>query len=157
MRGVMSWLETYRGTVYRWEVDNVDHFTVAFYFTRLEDATAALLHAIGLDAGTLAGSGQMCVTVDCRVHYRRELRVGDILHIRSGVLAADREGLRIVHEVVDAADGTVCTTVLQGLALVDRGGRTRRHLSTAQQQAAPARRGELAEIAEGRPRPALAE
>ena len=38
----MCWLETYRGTVHRWEVDNVDHFTVAYYFARFEDATLAL-------------------------------------------------------------------------------------------------------------------
>ena len=39
----MGWIETYRGTVYRWELDNVDHFTVAFYFQRFADATAWLL------------------------------------------------------------------------------------------------------------------
>src|SRR5262245_30934538 len=50
----MNWLETYRGAVYRWEVDNVDHFTVAFYFQRFEDATLALLHALGLDPSALA-------------------------------------------------------------------------------------------------------
>jgi acyl-CoA thioesterase FadM len=149
----MSWLETYRGTVYRWEVDNVDHFTVAFYFTRLEDATAALLHAVHLDAGALAGSGQMCVTVDCQVRYRRELRVGDILHIRSGVVAVDEDGLRVVHEVIDSADGTVCTTVLQGLAIVDRGSRARRRLGAAQRQAALARRVEPPESPDERPSP----
>jgi len=26
---VGDWLETYRGTVFRWEVDHNDHFTVA--------------------------------------------------------------------------------------------------------------------------------
>src|SRR6266540_4077794 len=81
---LMSWLETYRGTVYRWEVDNVDHFTVAYYFERFEDATLGILQAIGLDPGSLAGAGRACVTLDCHVRYLRELRVGDILHIRSG-------------------------------------------------------------------------
>jgi len=27
---VGDWLETYRGTVFRWEVDGNDHFTVAY-------------------------------------------------------------------------------------------------------------------------------
>src|SRR5947209_1962876 len=89
----MSWLETYRGTVYRWEVDNVDHFTVAFYFARLEDATQALLHTVGLDLDSLAASGQACVTTSCYVRYLRELRVGDILHFRSGIVGVDDDGL----------------------------------------------------------------
>ena len=102
----MSWLETYRGTVHRWEVDNVDHFTVAFYFERLEDATTAILRALGLPDASPAMS-------ECRVRYIRELRVGDVLHIRSGVLNADQGTLVLGHEVVDSATGTVCTTVEQ--------------------------------------------
>src|SRR5262245_30184402 len=78
-----SWLETYRGMVYRWEVDPVDHFTVAFYFSRFEDATTALLDAIGLDPEILARAGEAAFTTECHVRYRRELRVGDILHVRS--------------------------------------------------------------------------
>src|SRR4029077_18686964 len=35
---VADWLETYRGIVYRWEVDPNDHLTVAYYFARIADA-----------------------------------------------------------------------------------------------------------------------
>ena len=136
----MSWLETYRGTVYRWEVDNVDHFTVAFYFARLEDARDALLHAVGLDAEAVAVSGGACVTVECYVRYLRELRVGDILHIRTGVVGVDAEGLRLVHEVIDSGDGTICTIVEERVALVDGKSRTPRPLSAAERSAASARR-----------------
>jgi acyl-CoA thioester hydrolase len=136
----MSWLETYRGTVYRWEVDQVDHFTVAFYFARFEDATHAMLQAVGLDPVALAGSGQACVTVDGYVRYRRELRVGDVLHIRSGVAGVDDGGLRLVHEVIDSADGTVCTTFTQGIALIDRKTRARRPLTARPREAALAHR-----------------
>src|SRR3989442_12923825 len=71
-----SWLETYRGMVYRWEVDPVDHFTVAFYFARFEDATLALLHAVGLDPDALAHAGQAAVPAEGNVRYPRELRLG---------------------------------------------------------------------------------
>ena len=138
----MSWLETYRGTVYRWEVDNVDHFTVAFYFVRLEDATDAVLHAVGLDTEALAASEGACVSVECYVRYLRELRVGDILHIRTGIVGVEDEGLRLVHEVIDSGDGTICTTIEEGVALVDRKSRARRRLSAAQRAAASAHRVE---------------
>jgi len=112
----MSWLETYRGTVYRWEADAVEHFTVAFYFERLEDATAALLDSLGLpdDTGDVT---------DCRVRYLREFRVADVLHIRSGVLAVEGDQLVLAHEVVDSASDTVCTTVEQRVASIGAGPR----------------------------------
>jgi acyl-CoA thioester hydrolase len=149
----MSWLETYRGTVYRWEVDQVDHFTVAFYFARFEDATHALLHAVGLDPAALGGTGQACVTVDGYVRYRRELRVGDVLHIRSGVVGVGDDGLRLVHEVIDSAEGTVCTTFEQDVALIDRASRARRPLTPRQREAALARRVEPPTADEGSPAP----
>ena len=84
----MTWTETYRGAVNRWEVDNVDHFTVAYYFARFEDATLWLLQALGLGPEAL-GTRRAAVIAECRVRYLRELRVGDLLSIRSGVISAD--------------------------------------------------------------------
>jgi acyl-CoA thioesterase FadM len=138
----MSWLETYRGTVNRWEVDTVDHFTVAYYFARFEDATLGLLAAVGLDPASLAGNGGTCVTVDCHVRYLKELRVGDILHIRSGVIRVDDSGLGLGHEVINSDGGAVCTTVEQNVALVDTVKRVRRLFTATQQEAVDARRVE---------------
>jgi acyl-CoA thioesterase FadM len=136
----MSWIETYRGTVYRWEVDSVDHFTVAYYFARFEDATMGLLEAIGLGREALAGAGRGSAVVECRVRYLKELRVGDILHIRSGVIEADEAGLRLGHEVFNSGDGALCTTVEQRAVLVEVGGRTPMPLSREQREAARTRR-----------------
>lgn len=150
----MSWLETYRGTVHRWEVDNVDHFTVGYYFARFEDATAALLHALGLEPGSLASAGGACVVTDCRVRYLKELRVGDILHIRSGVVAIDGQTLLLGHEVLESASGTVCTTVEQRAIVVKAGSRTAQPLTAAQRAAAGALRVDWSSAPEpGRPGP----
>jgi len=119
----MPFIETYRGTVNRWEVDNVDHFTVAFYFARLEDATAGLLDAIGLGRDALIASGRAVSLVDCRVRYLKELRVGDILHIQSGVIRMDDDSLTIGHEVHDSGEGKLCTAVEQRMQLAKPGTR----------------------------------
>ena len=150
----MSWLETYRGTVYSWEVDNVEHFTVAYYFARFEDATHAMLHAVGLDPVSLAATGHAGVTTDCRVRYLRELRVGDIFHIRSGVIGVDDGRLQLVHEVVDSGDGAVCATVEEVVALVDRTSRAAHRLSSAQEKAALALRVEKAAVPDAAAAPA---
>jgi len=135
----MTWLDTYRGTVHRWEVDNVDHFTVAYYFARFEDAALGLLREIRLDPGALAGSGQFCATLGCHVRYLRELRVGDILHIQSGVIEVADTGLAIGHRVFDSGDGALCTTVEQRVALVEVGRRTPLPLDPARRALARAR------------------
>jgi acyl-CoA thioester hydrolase len=107
---VGDWLETYRGIVFRWEVDHNDHLTVAYYFGRIADAGAALLGAIGV--GPTAAR-----TADCFVRYQRELRVGDIMHMESGVIAVDSDALVLGHKLFDSGAGGLCTTVEQHVGL----------------------------------------
>ena len=98
----VSWLETYRGTVYRWELDNVDHFTVAFYFQRFADATLGLLESLELGPPYMARTQRGVVPVDAYVRYFRELRVGDLLHIESGVIAVEEGDIVSGHKLFDS-------------------------------------------------------
>jgi acyl-CoA thioesterase FadM len=116
------WLETYRSTVFRWEVDHNDHFTVAYYLACIADAGLALLHALGLGPAA---------TVDCYLRYTRELRVGDLLHIDSGVIAVEPDGLRLGHKLFDTGEDALCTTVEHRVATP---------LTAEQRRAAEARR-----------------
>ena len=135
----MSWLETYRGFVYRWEVDHNDHLTVAYYLARVADAGLGLLEALGLGPGYMKRSGRGCVTSDCYVRYQRELRVGDILHIESGVIRAERDTLVLGHKVFNSENGDVCTTVEQSVRHVDLKRRAAARLTLAQRRAAEGR------------------
>jgi acyl-CoA thioesterase FadM len=128
-----SWVETYRGAVHRWEVDNVDHFTVAFYFDRLADASLNALEAFGLGPAVLAPARQRCLTVDCYVRYLHELRMGDILHILSGVIAVEADGLLVGHQLFDSARDRLCATVEQRVRV--QRGRTPVRLSARQRRA----------------------
>jgi acyl-CoA thioesterase FadM len=110
---VPAWRETYRGSVFPWQVDIVGHFTVAYYFERFEDATLAMLEALGLGPAYMARTGQGCVTDDCYVRYLHELRAGDVLHIESGVLAVESEVVRLGHRLFDSATGALCATMEQ--------------------------------------------
>jgi len=103
---VGDWLEAYRGTVFRWEVDHNDHFTVAYYFARIADAGHGLLGALGLGPAEAP-------TADCFVRYQRELRVGDLMHVESGVIGIEPGALVLGHKLFDSGAGTLCTTVEQ--------------------------------------------
>jgi len=100
----VSWLETARSAVNRWEIDNTEHFTVAFYFGRLGDATFTLLDTLGL-------SPSAAQTTEAYVRFQRELRVGDIFHIDTGVIDVGDDFLLLGHKIFDSGDGALTTTV----------------------------------------------
>ena len=101
-----NWIESYRGTVPRWEVDDNDHFTVAYYMARIADASVAMQHALGTGPAP---------TVDCFIRYQKELRVGDIIHIDTAVIAVDADGIVLGHKMFESAAGELCTTIEQRL------------------------------------------
>lgn len=129
-------LETYRGVVYRWEVDHNDHFTVAFYFARLGDATLTLLDALGLPPER---DGRAWITADCYVRYMHELRVGDIMHIVSAPIAVERDGFVAGHTLVNSGTDAIASTFEQRLRLVGPDG-TPVPLAAAERERLEARR-----------------
>lgn len=130
------WLESYRGIVFRWEVDHNDHLTVAYYLARFGDAALTVLHALGLPPAA---------TLDCYIHYSRELRVGDLMHVMSGVIAVEPDGLRLGHRLLESTEGALCTTVEHRLAVT---------LTPEQRRAAEAHRVTWdAPARQARPRP----
>jgi acyl-CoA thioester hydrolase len=101
-------METYRGTVFRWEVDANDHLTVAYYLSRFGDAAANMLNTLGVDRAP---------TVDCYIRYSRELRVGDLMHVESAVIGVDADGLVLGHKLRESTEKALCTTVEHRLAV----------------------------------------
>lgn len=92
---------TFMGAVPPWECDIVDHFTVAYYYQKLDHATEVVLCRAGLDPADPAGPTML----RCLTRFERELRKGDIYRIESAQLDEDRLG----HRLIDAATDTVCT------------------------------------------------
>lgn len=108
--------ESYKGFVPAWECDNVEHFTVAFYFDRLERATARFLLDAGLDANALSTITHR----DFYVRYAREFRAGSVFMIQTGIISRQGAQLHLGHRVVDVVNGQVCTTIehiLDGAAI----------------------------------------
>jgi len=99
----VSWIETVRSGVHAWELDNTEHFTVAYYFQRLGDATYAMLDALGM---TPVGAD----TTEVYVRYQREMRIADIFHIETGVIDVTDDSLLLGHKIFDSGDGTLTTT-----------------------------------------------
>ncbi|MFL5287485.1 MAG: thioesterase family protein [Rhodopila sp.] len=99
-----SWTETFRGTVPPWECDLTEHFTVASYFDRLEEAEANLADELGLGAWLRPANPPRQIIG----RFERELRAGESFHVESAVISVD-DCVRLGHRFVDSGDGAVVT------------------------------------------------
>ncbi|HWI27285.1 MAG TPA: thioesterase family protein [Stellaceae bacterium] len=112
MSGTTELAETYRSVVAAWECDVMGHLTIAYYFDRFTDAAFALIERAAPQLPPAAAWR----TSDVLVRYQKELRAGDGIVARSGVIGASGEGLTIGHEFSDPGSGEVTTLVEHMLA-----------------------------------------
>jgi acyl-CoA thioester hydrolase len=103
-----AFMETYRSVVAAWECDVMGHLTIAYYFDRFTDAAFALVERVAPSRAPAAAAWR---SRELLVRYQHELRAGDGLFIRSAVIGADDEAIRIGHELVNAATLDVATLV----------------------------------------------
>ena len=101
-----GWAETYRGSVAPWECDVTEHFTIAYYFDRLEQAEGNLAMRLGLAEALRQGG--FARRFDLR--FARELRAGTAFHIDSAAISVE-SGVRLGHRVIDSATGETVTWI----------------------------------------------
>jgi acyl-CoA thioester hydrolase len=104
-----GWMETWRGIVAPWECDITEHFTIAYYFDRLEDATAMMARSLGWDGASPSASRRF------DVRFVRELRAGASFHILSSPIALAEASVRLGHQFLDSANGEVTAWVEETL------------------------------------------
>jgi acyl-CoA thioesterase FadM len=101
-----GWTETCRGTVRPWECDVTEHFTIAYYFDRIDEAAIAFADRLGLADDLRAGIFPRRL----RLRFVRELRSGASFLVESAALGFG-PGLRFGHRFVDPATGDIVTWV----------------------------------------------
>jgi len=117
-------LETYRGAVYPWHCDHMGHMNVMWYVGKFDEATWNLFAGIGVTPAFLREKNRAMAAVQQNITYRRELRAGDVVAIRSGVLEIRDKVVKFVHEMRDALSGEIAAVcVITG---VHMDGATRR-------------------------------
>ena len=107
---------TYRGTVFPWHCDHMNHMNVMWYVGKFDEATWNLLALIGLTPSSLREESQGMVAVQQNTSYKRELSAGDIVTVRSGILEIRERVVRFFHEMSNDETGEVSAiTVLTGV------------------------------------------
>ena len=82
---------TYRGTVYPWHCDHMGHMNVMWYVGKFDEATWHLFARLGLTPSFLRENGRGMAAVEQTIQYKRELRAGDLITIRSSVIRLRRQ------------------------------------------------------------------
>lgn len=109
---------TYRGVVYPWQCDHMNHMNVMWYVSKFDEATWNLLALVGLTPSSLKEMGLCMVAVKQEIGYKRELLAGDTLTIRSGVLEVREKVIRFFHEMTNNETSELAAvTILTGVQI----------------------------------------
>jgi len=90
---------TYRGTVYPWHCDQMGHMNVMWYTGKFDEASWSILAHLGLTRSYMEKTRHGMAALQQNITYKRELRAGDTISIRSGVLDIQEKVIRIFHEM----------------------------------------------------------
>jgi carnitine 3-dehydrogenase len=101
-------------------VDYNGHVHESRYLQLFADATDALLGALGVDAGYLAGGGSY-FTVETHLSHLRQLEAGEHVYVTTQVLDSDEKRLHLFHVLLRDGEVDPLATAEQMLLHVDTG------------------------------------
>ncbi|HKV91737.1 MAG TPA: thioesterase family protein [Candidatus Angelobacter sp.] len=101
---------TYKGTVYPWQCDHVEHMNVMWYTGKFDEATWNLFAELGITPSYLREQQRGMVAVQQTISYKQELLAGDVIEIRSQVLEVRDKVIRFKHEMRNIETNTVAAT-----------------------------------------------
>lgn len=105
-----EWIDTFRGVVVASEYDATSYMNSRMYVARFDQATWMLLKAIGLTPASMRAAGLRFAVVRQNCGFLRELRGGELVRIRSGMLAVGRKYFRLLHQMYDDESGVMLAT-----------------------------------------------
>lgn len=116
---------TYRGMVYPWHCDHMGHMNVMWYVGKFDEATWHLLALAGITPAYMRDNNVGMVAVEQHIAYKRELRAGDMITIRSGILEMKDKSIRFFHEMRnDETNEIAAVTVLKGVQIDNQSRRS---------------------------------
>ena len=101
---------TYRGVVYPWQCDHMGHMNVMWYVGKFDEATWQYFVMFGLTPSFLREQNRGMAAVQQNIAYRRELRAGDVVTVRSRMLEVKEKAIRFIHEMCNEETGEIAAT-----------------------------------------------
>jgi len=104
----------------------MDHLNVAAYVEKFDQATWNFFADLGLTTAYLRENAIGLAAVEQKITYKRELRPGDVLTIRTQLIELAGKKIRFHHEMTNGATGDVAAVVDQLALCIDSRARTSR-------------------------------
>ena len=98
---------TYRGVVRSEHCDHMGHMNVMWYVGKFDEASWQLFAAMGLSRSRMQKENRGVAGVEQHIEYKRELRVGDVVTVRSAVDEVKDKVIRLTHEMTNDETGEV--------------------------------------------------
>ena len=98
---------TYRGVVRAEQCDHMGHMNVMWYVGKFDEGTWNLFASLGLTRSRMQKENRGVVAVEQCIEYKRELRAGDTLTVRTKMVEAKGKVVRFTHEMTNDATGEV--------------------------------------------------
>jgi acyl-CoA thioester hydrolase len=102
---------TFSTAVNTWQCDENDHLNVQFYTEFGHEASAHLLARLGLGPRAQRAAGLAVTAAEDHVRYLREFRIVDAVEVHSAPVDIGERDLIVYHEVRNAADGEIASTI----------------------------------------------
>lgn len=99
---------THQSTVTEDQIDHLGHMNVRYYGANAQRGTTALVDELGLD-------GDRLHLDDLYTRHHREQMLDTALTVRSGLVDARPDRVRIYHELVDVGSDVLAATFVHGL------------------------------------------
>ena len=90
---------TFRGVVYPWHLDHMDHMNVQHYVGMFDQASWVLMAWLGLDGQYFAENQRGMAALEQTISYKSELRAGDMFEIRSAIVEVGQKTIRLLHNM----------------------------------------------------------
>lgn len=114
-------VETWRGSVRPWHIDEMGHMNVRFYLANAAEAVVGLAGALGMPRAFTAGAAATLLLREHHVRFLHEARLGTGLFIRSAVLEMGETDARILQVMFHANTGQPAAAITSRVEHVTAG------------------------------------
>lgn len=91
--------DSFKGVVYPWECDILNHMNVQFYVAKFDAASWHFMAELGLTPKYFQEEHRGMVAMEQRIRYFSELVAGDLVAVKSQLLEIRSKSLRFRHQM----------------------------------------------------------
>ncbi len=97
----MAFIDTYRGVAQPWLCDIMGHLNVRNYVGHFDDASWHFLAELGLGPEVTTPLGRGWADVRATIEYKREVRLGELFKIKTGLKKIGNTSLVFMHKMLN--------------------------------------------------------